>query len=73
MNFRIKVFKLNFLIMKNNKKKTYAKPSIISIKIDNQISFVMMTDEGTIPDNPPWDTKNSITNPKNDPFKSHSA
>ena len=59
--------------MKNIKKKIYAKPLINCIKIDNQISFVMMTDEGGIPENPPWDTKNRITNPKNDPYKNQSA
>ncbi len=48
-----------------NKQKTYSKPQIKKIKIDN-IAAIQMMSEGEIPDNPPW-VKNNVET--NNPYK----
>lgn len=53
-------------------KAKYKKPSIKKIKVDTDISLVMMTDENTIPGNPPW--SQGIEDKKTDePFKAYKA
>nr|WP_319399322.1 hypothetical protein [uncultured Carboxylicivirga sp.] len=38
--------------MKRKSKKTYQKPEMVTYKIDNEISLVMMTDEDNAPGGP---------------------
>jgi len=52
------------------KKTKYSKPQLNKIALDNAISLVMMTDEDTIPNPPPWMLDNKT---KADPYKSSQA
>ena len=52
-------------------KKKYIKPCLSKVKVDNSMSLVMMTDENTIPGNPPW--MNNIKSQNNDPYQTQQS
>ena len=37
------IYKEHFIVMKSQKKKNYSQPTVTKVKIDNEISMVMMS------------------------------